>query len=445
MEESVNNKDLTKKMINLLIPLILTNSLNILIYIINSVWIGRLIGENGVAAISNCYPMTVILSAVIIAFANAVAVIISQYYGADDKEKIKGTIGFGYVFSAIVGVVIAALVIIFSNNFLGVLGTPEVVFDDAQKYLSLYSIAFIFNFTMLIVSESIRALGDAKIPLIFVGIETVLNVVFVPAFILADLGIVGVGLANVISKLLVLIITIIFVNYKYSILKIDKEYLKISKFYLKKVLYIGIPVMIEQYVIALVITLETSISNKSGVTGSAAYGVVARWEQIFLVISQSLQTVITILVGQHIGKKEMDKVQAIMINGIKLAVIPTALIALVVFGAPNVFCRMFINTDDVIQVAVRYLSVVGFAYILMPIRLMLNGFIIGTAHTRYLLITCVTASILEIIVMYTLLDVYNIESMTVLGLSVLTYVVTDTLLSLGFYFSGLWKSKVITN
>lgn len=442
--ETTNDNILFKKMFGLLMPLILTNTLNVLTYIINSIWIGRLIGENGVAVITNCYPMAVVLSAVIIAFASAISVMVSQYYGSIDQEKIKGTIGFGYAFSTIVGLIIAALVIIFAGNFLELLGTPNVILKEAKIYLLLYSVAFIFNFILFVISESIRALGYAKVPLLFVGIETLFNIVIVPIFILAGLGIAGVGLANVISKVVVLVMAVVIVNRKFSLLKIDKKYLKINKFYLEKVLYIGIPIMIEQCIIALVITLETSISNKSGVVGSAAYGVVAKWEQIFLVVSQSLQTVITILVGQYIGKKEIEKVKLIMLEGIKLAVIPIAFIMLIVFGVPNFFCGIFVNNDNVVQMAIRYLGIAGFAYTLMPIRMMLNGFIIGTAHTRYLLFSSIVASILEIVMMYTLLNMYQVESMISLAYAVLTYVLTDTLLSFLFYFSGRWRKNYIT-
>lgn len=443
--ESFNSNNLLKNMVKLLIPLIITNSLSVLTYLINSVWIGRLIGENGVASIANCYPMTVVVSSVIIAFASAISVLVSQYYGAKQKEKIKGLIGCSYIFSSILGIIIAIIIIIFTDKYLQLLSTPEIVFNDSKAYLTLYSIAFIFNFVLLIVSESIRALGNNKIPLIFVAIETIINIVAVPILIIAGLGITGVALANVLAKLIVMIIAIIYVNKKCEMLKVNKNYLKVDTYFLKKILTVGIPVLIEQYVIAIVITVETSISNKSGVIGSASYGVVARWEQIFLVLSQSIQTVITILIGQYIGKGKMDKIHFIIINGLKLSAIPTMFICLVVFAFPSKFCSIFVNSNEVIEMAVRYLSVVGFAYILMPIRLMFNGFVIGTAHTNFLFFSSITSSILEVIVMFSLLNGNNMNSMICLGFSVLTYVLTDTILNFGFYFSGIWKKKIISN
>ncbi|HIR87582.1 MAG TPA: MATE family efflux transporter [Candidatus Fimimorpha faecalis] len=434
---------LINKMISLLFPLILTNTLNVLTYIINSIWIGKLIGENGIAVITNCYPMTVILSAVISAFVSAISVIVSQYYGSKDSESIKHIMGFGYLFSFILGILIMWIVIAFSEAFLRLLGTPKHIFGDTKIYLLLYVIGFVVNFVLLLISESVRALGNVKLPLIFVGIETILNIGSVPIFILNGFGTAGVAVANLIAKMVVLVLSIVLVRKKYSILKLDKRYLRIRKVHLKRVLQIGVPIMLEQCIIALVISLETSISNKAGIIGNAAYGVAIKWEQVFLVISQSLQTVITILVGQSVGRKELSQIHVILKNGIKLSIFPIGLIILITFGIPEFFCGIFINNENVIQVAVQYLSVAGFAYILMPVRMMLNGFIIGTAHTRYLLFSSVIASGVEIIVMYILLHIGCVESMIVLAFSALTYVIIDTAFSSAFYFSGLWKKKLI--
>ncbi len=430
-------------MISLLFPLILTNTLNVLTYIINSIWVGKLIGEDGIAVITNCYPMTVILSAVISAFVSAVSVLVSQNYGSKDTKGIKQIMGFGYLFSFILGILIMWIVTSFSEDFLRILGTPRHIFKDTQIYLLLYVIGFVINFVLLLISESIRALGNVNLPLTFVGIETVMNIGCVPLFILNGFGTAGVAVSNIIAKIIVLIFAIALVRKKYSILKVDNEYLKINKGTLIRVLQIGIPIMLEQCIIALVISLETSISNQAGVVGNAAYGIVVKWEQIFLVISQSLQTVVTILVGQYIGKRELNQIHIILKNGIKLSIFPIGLIILITFGIPDFFCGIFINNANVIQVAVQYLSIAGFAYMLMPIRMMLNGFIIGTAHTRYLLFSSVVSSMLEITVMYILLHSDNIESMLVLAFSVLVYVIIDTVLSSVFYFSGVWKKRLV--
>lgn len=435
--------DLLRKMFTLLIPLILINSLNVLTYIINSIWVGKLIGETGVATITNCYSVTIMLTAIIMGIASAVSVLIAQSYGAGNEKGINEIISFGYLISVVVGIATFAIVMIFSPFFMNILGTPESIYADVRIYLSLYSFAFIFNILLNVMSESVRALGNTKIPLLFVGIETAINIIFVPTFIFGGFGIAGVGCANVLAKIFTCIFAGIIIYKKYLVLRFDMENLKFRFDILKKIIYVGVPIMVEQLIIATVISLETGISNRAGVLGSAAYGVVAKWEQIFLVISQSLQALITIMVGQNITKKNMENVYRIIKCGIILAALPMTVIAIISYVEPEFFCKIFINSNDVITASVEYLSIVGIAYILMPIRLIFNGFIIGTAHTRYLLFSSTTASVGEVIVMYILQNSSALESMTILGVSVLTYVLLDIFFCFLFFVKGRWKRNLM--
>lgn len=93
----MEGKDLTKgnilkNMTMLIIPLVFTNLLNSVYNIVDAIWIGNLVGENGVSAITNCYPLTLIVTAISAGMAIATSVLVSQYYGAKEEEKLKSSI-----------------------------------------------------------------------------------------------------------------------------------------------------------------------------------------------------------------------------------------------------------------------------------------------------------------------------------------------------------------
>lgn len=93
----MEGKDLTKgnllkNMTMLIIPLVFTNLLNSIYNIVDAIWIGNLVGENGVSAITNCYPLTLIVTAISVGMAIATSVLVSQYYGAKEEEKLKSAI-----------------------------------------------------------------------------------------------------------------------------------------------------------------------------------------------------------------------------------------------------------------------------------------------------------------------------------------------------------------
>lgn len=441
--KDIASRDLFGNMVILLIPLLFTNLLNSLTYIVDGIWVGNLIGENGISAIANNFPVTLFISAISNGFALATCVLVSHYYGANAKEKIKKVVGFAYISSIMLGILIAAIAILPSTFWLWLLHTPDVVFRDARTYLILYAIASMFNHLLFVIIGALRGIGNTKIPLVFVGMETILNAIMVPVLIIAGLGVAGVGLSVLISTLITMTIAITYINTKSELLRISKTHLTLDMHYLKEISKVGVPVIAEQWLIAALIMFETHISNISGVSGSATYGVVARLEGVILIIGMSFQTVAMIMVGQSIGGGKTKEMYKILVNGLKLAVIPTLVIFLFVFVLPIQTCSIFLNSKEIIKMATSYLSIVGYAYVLIPIRLLINGIIAGTGNTRYTFLTNLIASFCEITIILALLNVYKVGSLVALGLGILTWMVVNIMLNAIWFISSKKQKEVL--
>ena len=295
----MEGKDLTKgnlfkNMVKLVVPLILINLLNSIYNIVDGIWIGKLIGENGIAAITNCYPIIIVVTSISIGISIATSVLVSQYYGEKDKEKIKKVMGVAYILSVIIGI-FSVLIIIFTETvWLQILNTPKEILDITKQYLHIYLIGSMFNFIFIVISDSLKAIGNTKVPLIIIGISSIINIILDPILIKIGLGIVGTAIATLISMLISTIIAIIYVNKKSKLLKIDFKYLKLNKEYIKQFLKIGLPVMLEEGIFAFVASLEVYISNGAGIIGSASYGVISKLEQIIIVIGGSFKTMATV-------------------------------------------------------------------------------------------------------------------------------------------------------
>lgn len=443
----MEGKDLTKgnllkNMTILLIPLVLTNLLNSIYNIVDGIWIGNLIGENGVSAITNCYPLTLIVTSISAGLAIATSVLVSQYYGAKEEKKLKSVMGVSYLTTILVSIVTAVLMIITSTFWLKLLNTPEEIFDITRQYLIIYLIGYIFNFILTVIMEALRAIGNSKMPLVFVGISTTINLILDPILIKLGLGVAGAAIATLIAMFIGTILAIIYVNTKSKLLKIDLKYLRFNKEYIIQFLKTGIPVIVEEWFIAGVISLEVNISNATGVIGSASYGVVSKLEQVIMVIGASFKTMATVTVGQFIGNKQVKESVKVMKQGLKLVLLPTILIILVIFVFPRQFCQIFVSSEDVILMAMMYLSVVGISHILLPTRQLLHGFIVGTGHTKFVLFSATLASIVEITTI-SILRKTNMENLVVLGIGILLWVLTEMILNTIYYFSNKWQKKVI--
>lgn len=433
---------LLKNMTILLIPLLLTNLLNSIYNIVDAIWIGNLVGEDGVSAITNCYPLTLIVTSISTGLSIATSVLVSQYYGAKEEERLKSVMGVSYIATMIVGTITTILMITSSTFWLKLLNTPNEIFDITRQYLIIYLIGFLFNSILTVIMEALRAIGNSKVPLIFVAISTTINLVLDPILIKLGLGVVGAGIATVIAMVIAMIIAIIYVNRKSQLLKIDMKYLKLNKEYTKQFAKITFPVIVEQWFIAGVILLEVNISNAIGVIGSASYGVVSKLEQVIMVIGTSFKTMATVTVGQFVGNKQVKESTKVMKQGLKLVLVPTILIVLIVFVFPRQFCQIFVSSENVISMAIMYLSVVGISHILLPTRQLLHGFIVGTGHTKFVLFSATLASIVEITTILILKNT-KIENLVVLGIGILLWVLTEMILNAIYYFSNKWQREVI--
>lgn len=443
----MEGKDLTKgKLLKnitiLIIPLLLTNLLNSIYNIVDGIYVGNLVGEDGVSAITNCYPLTLIIQSISVGLTIATSVLVSQYYGAKDNEKVKSAMGVSYILTIIVGTTTAILMILTSELWLKLLNTPAEIFYMTKKYLIIYVIGFIFNFILIIIMEALRAIGNSKIPLVFVGISTTINLILDPILINLGLGVAGAAIATLIAMVTGTIAALIYVNKKSELLKVDFKYLKLEKEYVKQFFKTGIPVILEEWFIAGIILLEVNISNATGVIGSASYGVVSKLEQVVMVIGASFKTMATVTVGQFIGNKQVKESVKVMKEGLKLVIAPTILIILVVFVFPRQFCQIFVSSEEVITTAMLYLSVVGISHILLPTRQLLHGFIVGTGHTKFVLFSATLASVVEIITILTLRS-KGVDNLVSLGIGILLWVLTEMILNIIYYFSKKWQKEVI--
>ncbi len=443
----MEGKDLTKgnllkNMVFILIPILLTNLLNSIYSIVDGIWIGNLVGEHGVSVITNSFPVTLILSSISIGIATSVSVLVAQYYGAKNEEKIKQVVGVSYLFNTIIAITSILLIGLTLNFWLNIMNTPEEIFNMTKQYLTIYLIGFVFNFIFTMIMEEFRAIGNTKIALIFVAISSVLNIILDPILIKIGLGINGAALATAISMFTGMIISIIYVMINSKLLKIDLKYFKWDSIYIIQLLKLGIPVVLQELLIAFVFFIEVKTSNEAGIIGSAGYGVVNKLEDILHIICGAFKTMVIITVGQFIGNHKIDEVKQIVKQSLKLSIIPIFLTTIILFVFPKQFCRIFVTSDEVISMALVYLSVLRFALIITPIRHILRGVIIGTGHTTFSLLQILFSMSVEIICLY-FLKKYNIESLMALGIAITICVATELLINSIYYFSNKWKKVVI--
>lgn len=442
----MEGKDLTqgnllKNMIKFCIPLLITNLLNSMYNIVDGIWVGRLVGDEGMAAITNCWPITLIPSSVLAAVTVTTSVMVAQRFSSN-TEKIKEIITPIYIVSTLLGIITSLILIITSDMWLKILNTPEEILLISKQYLIIYMIGYVFYFLANTIVEGIRATGDSKTPMILLTTINVINIVLDPIFIWIGLGVSGAAVASMTAMIIGLIISLIYITRKSKLLKFNIKFVKLKKEFLKEFVKLGFPMVFAELSTIFTIMLEVYISNALGVVGSSSYGIVSKLQSFFYVIGTSIKSMITIVVAQFIGKKALESLRKVMKNGLKISLVPTIVIALFLILCSRWFCSIFTNSEEVIKMAIDYLSIVGIAFVLIPLSQLMMGYVLGVGNTRFAFVTLALASIAEITILLGIENYYN-QPLLALGLSILAWYIVDIVCCSGYYFIDKKKKCII--
>ena len=442
----MEGKDLTqgnllKNMIKFCIPLLITNLLNSLYNIVDGIWVGRLVGDEGMAAITNCWPITLLASSVLSAVTVTTSVVVAQRFASTNRENIKEVITPIYIVAMLLGIITSVVLIITSNMWLKILNTPKEILTISKQYLIIYLIGYVFYFLAATIAEGIRATGNSTIPMILLTTINIINIVLDPIFILLGLGVLGAAVASMTAMIIGLIISLIYITKKTELLKFNIKFIKLKKEFLKEILKLGFPMLFAELSTIFTIMIEVYVSNSLGVIGSSSYGIVSKLQSFFYIIGTSIKSMITIVVAQFVGKKAIHSLNIVMKNGLKIVLVPTVLIALFLITASSWFCSIFTSNEEVIKMAGDFLSIVGFAFTLIPLSQLMMGFVLGVGNTRFAFITLVLASISEIILLTGINSYYN-KPLFALGISILSWYIVNIICCSGHYFyEGSRQSK----
>ena len=167
---------ITKTLLLFAIPTLLSNILQSLNGSINTIWVGRFLGENALAATANANIISFLLFSLVFGFGMAATVMVGQNIGRKDIDEARRAFGAAIGFCLVLSICIAVLGLLFSSDILYLLKTPDDAFLLAEQYLRVIFIANPANLLMLMVMMGLRGSGDSITPLIFMVVNVVLDI-----------------------------------------------------------------------------------------------------------------------------------------------------------------------------------------------------------------------------------------------------------------------------
>ena len=202
-------------------PMLLGNVFQQLFSVVDSIIVGNFIGKEALAAVGASFPIIFMMVSLIVGLVMGTTVVISQYFGAKDFDRVKRAIDTMYIFSAGAGIITTILGLLLAEPLLRLLGLPVEIMPQATTYLRIYFSGMIIFFGYNGTSAVLRGLGDSKTPLYFLIIATVANIILVLLFVgVFKWGVAGAAYATLLANGLAFGLAIIWLNKTHKLIRI---------------------------------------------------------------------------------------------------------------------------------------------------------------------------------------------------------------------------------
>ena len=229
------------------VPLIMGNILQLTYNAVDSIIVSKGVGVYGLGAVSVSEPVSTIIILSISGIGIGASVLMGRYFGAGDNEKVKRALSTTIIFGTMASLAVLLLGVLFSGQILEMLNVPKDILASATAYTRIIFIGCIFTFQYNIMSNALRAVGDAKTPVIFVGIASVLNALMDVLFIFGfRWGVVGAGIATALAEGISAILCYIYVYRHIPVLQIRRKELVLDTKMLRIILKSGLVTALQQ-------------------------------------------------------------------------------------------------------------------------------------------------------------------------------------------------------
>ena len=423
-------------------PLLIGNLLQQLYNLTDSVIVGRFLGKEALAAVSASFFIYYFIISLIIGIGSGITIIVSQYYGARQYDKVQRAFASFCIFTLIAGIILSVLGISLGEWFFRLTRTPEDVIPQALRYFHIYMGGTVLFIAFNSLISILRGLGNSKHPMIFIFITALVNVLLDLLFIVVfHWGIEGAAWATVIAQGVGVCIALGLILRHHPLLSFRPKDMHFDRTLFMQGLRIGIPTSIQQCSMAIGLIALLGIVNSFGTDTLTAYGAGGKIDTL---ITQAILTVsgaLSAFCGQNIGAKRLDRVQ----KGLRFALLFNLIFSTVTFSAIYLWGKemmsAFTTDADVIDIGYEYLLIVCGFLVVHGALSIFNGALRGAGDTLFAMVTSIISFwLIRIPLAYLLSNEWGRSGIWWAIAMSLSLGLTATFI---YYMTGRWKKKAV--
>ena len=441
-------KDLTqgnvfKKFLIFTLPLIVTGILSQSFGMINSMMVGKILGESELAYIGSTASLIEVLNAVIWGYGTGAAIYVGRLFGSKDIKRMVNAIKTNMLVTCGIALLLTVVTLVFYKPIFSLLQVGKDIYHGSFVYYVL-SVAGLVVFTISWCSVYIfNAVGDSTFPFLMSLITSILTVAG-NAFVLMVLktGVWGTAAVSIVAALVVDIFYIFKYKKLFKSVGAEKQKLVFDKHDILKAASLGIPCMVQQTVMYASSAGVQPVINALGKAAIAAYSICLRIYNLSAVVFQNISKCLSSYCAQCIGSGKISKVnkgiRACLTLGFAFVVPLMALC----FIFPEQISGWFFNdtTSESARLVQRYILLCVPFFVFQILNNMFHNFFRGVMAANIAAITTTFYTVVRIVSTYLLVPVWKMDG--VYAGFIIAWVL-EVILCSAIFFSGKWKSREI--
>ena len=392
MEQQANKtSDFTEgsiagKMLKFMIPILGALILQAMYGAVDVLVVGRFGTTAGISGVSTGSNIVNLVIFTITGLSMGVTVLIGQYIGEKKESQIGRLIGGAICFFAALSVVLAAVLLIFAKSFALLMQAPEEAVELTAQYVQICGGGIIFIVAYNVISSIFRGMGNSRLPLVFVAIACVVNIVGDLFFVaVLHMNVVGAALATVMAQAVSVVLSFVIIRRQKLPFVMKRKDIRFNR-EIKSFVRVGAPVAFQEVMTQLSFLALCAFINRLGLDASSGYGVANKIVRFVMLVPSSLMQSMSSFVAQNVGAGKEKRAKQTMFTGMAVGCSIGIVIASLAFFRGDILAKVFSDDGAVVARAAEYLKGFSPEAVVTCILFSFIGYYNGHGQTFFVLL-----------------------------------------------------------
>lgn len=370
-------------LIKFTVPLVLGNLLQLTYNAVDSIIVGQYVGKDALAAVGTSNPLFTLIILFVQGICLGAGILVGTLYGAKDYKTLQREVSTAMISGVVFSLVLTAISLAAAPVLLAILQVGLAIRPEAVAYLRILMCGLVFNFIYNFFASTLRAMGDSKSPLYFLGISALINIVGDLIFVVVfSMGTIGCAVSTVLSEALSCLLCWEYIKKKIPVLNLSKQWFVFDKDLLKEIIQYGFVSALQQSTVQFGKLGIQGIVNTMGVTATAAFTAINRVDDYAYIPEQNIGHAMTSVMAQNRGAGEYKRVRVAFRVGMIIELIYGAALGIFLLLFANPVMCLFTQDEATILLGEQYLHLIARMYVVPAVTNGIQGYFRGMGDLK---------------------------------------------------------------